>query len=1007
MIYCRMVFLRFTAGGRFLLLSLLLSFLAGITRTEQSAQAAPVRSAQQDKELLREDFETVGSSPRRSALNDIDHPGGLEGNVVVSGEPGRSGSHALHWLRKDTGYYYARPQTPIASSTGRFTITYRVNFERTNPYWWMFSLIDPTYKIEYLHLFSGLGYQGNALYAQVGKLMYRNSDGSWRPLCAIQTGWRQIKIVVDFNAATASVYYGDMRVPVASDVPLSQRPPAPSAPFRPMFSGYTSANEGGFWLDDVLIQDQPAQAVASRRKAAATGDFALSEGGLHVQVSRQTGALTELRAAGKSLLAGSDDTYALENRQTSVFARESRDRVQSSRVEGARLTLSCANPDLRGIVIRKTYALDAGGEMAKRVEFVGEGAEGFLTYRMNWLLDRAFADDALPLGFGFLQGLPPGEYTSLRNTPCLIRKDYSQGLGLYRARVNDRFVLPDVTTSGGAEAWECPVFEDYAARGTPISGEMRCFVFAGDAQAYEQHLSRAPEYRALYRAQQPAWLETLASDAMTTAIGILDYVKAAAPLPVSSTIWFLNPPWGNWWSYSDPPLHRDAHVRDIAFGFRGVVPNARISAYANETFDRNSDVFKTHPEFGVTAKDGHITDTGIPSDAEQAPTYYVQIRDKAARDYYLSMYVERVKNWKLDFLYLDGPGSLHEMPDWKLKTVVQSYDWLDFYRELKERLTQQSPQAALWSNGFLPYSDVGYVEWRDPSWQEAVAGASWRYYAFSLWLLKQRQMPGYLIVPLYGDAGAQPAISSYSIAYGWGGEGATIGYLPWQIAALEYRGLQVAPNALASPWYRDGGSVEAYGFRKGENALVNVISHSDAPRARLALNTRALGLEQGETVLLRVLTMNMPTAATDKNANSKNANAARAFTTREMRRITVDGAQMSLEVPAQKGMLTTVIFSKALALAENNGPKRSETGLTETYAAQLKTVKRARQAGEQAEYAVTCKYADTVLFFPFASRAAVGGGAIAGEAASVDGVAGMRVRIPRAGTYAFTVQSSR
>ena len=890
------------------------------------------------------------------------------------------------------------PRLPLG---GRFAITFRVNFEKTNPYWWMFSLIDPTYKTEYLHLFSGLGYPGNVLYAQVGKLMYRNADGSWRPLCAIQTGWRQMKIVVDFNAGTASVYYGDMRVPVGADVPLSQRPSAPSAPFRPMFSGFSSVGEGGFWLDDILMQDQPAQGNAPVSKAATSGGFALAQAGLKMEVSRQTGALTGLTAAGKSLLAGSDDTYALENRQTAVFARERRDRVQESRVEGSRLTLTCVNPDLRGISIRKTYTLEADGEMAKRVEFVGDGAEGFVTYRLKWWLARAFADAALPLGFGFAQGLPPGEYSSLRNTPCLIGKDFSLGFGLYRARVNDRFVLPDVTTDGGTEAWECPVFQDYAGRGKPVSAEMRCFVFAGDAQAYEQHLTRSPEYRALFRAQQPAWLETLAADAFTTATGNLEYIKAAAPLPVSSAIWFLNPPWGNWWSYSDPPLRLDAHVRDIATGFRGNAPNARVSAYANETFDKNSDVFKTHPEFGVTNKDGQITDTGIPSDAGQAPTYYVQIRDKAARDYYLAMYLERVKNWKLDFLYLDGPGAQHEMPDWKLKTVVQSYDWLDFYRELKEKLVQQSPQAVFWSNGTLPYSDAGYVEWRDPSWQESVAGASWRYYAFSLWLTKLRQMPGYLIVPTYGDAGAQPAISTYTIAYGWGAEGAVTGYLPWQIAALEYRGLQLAPNALPSPWYRAGNSVEAYGFRKGENALVNVISHSDAPNARLTLNTRAMGLEAGQTVLLRVLTMNMPTDKADKTG--KSANAAHAFATRETRRVEITGGQMDLELPTQKGLLTTVIFSKSIAFAENNGAKRAETGLTDTYALNLKTTS---QAGGKTEYALTCKYANTVLFFPFASRVGAAQGAIATEAATLDGVAGVRARIPQPGTYALTVQAA-
>jgi hypothetical protein len=947
----------------------------------------------QAQTLLRDDFATGAAG--QGEFNELFHAGGTEQNIERVDNPAGHTGGALQWTRKTAGYYYARPTRAVSSGTGRVAISYQVNFETTNPYWWKFSLLDPTLKTVYLQLFSGLGYEGNVIYGAYGKLMYVNPDSSWRTLCAIKPGWRELKLIVDFNVGTATIYYDNMQIPVADAAPLLSSPNLSFDPFKPMFDGFSSQGEGGFSISNFLIADLPAEkrATARRDNREATESLRLTKADISLEVSASTGGVAGLTYAGKRLLTSGNDSYALENRGGSAYAREQDDHVQASQPEESRLTLTCTNPELPGITIHKTYSIDASGDVGKRVEFSSSGPEGFLTYRLALAFDRGFAGSASPLGFSYLDGLKPGETTFLRDTPCLISRDYRFGVGLYRFRVNDRYVLPDVETAGGTQGWECQVFQDYLAAGKTVSAEMRAMVFSGDAQDYEKRLTGSAEYAAMFRHDPPEWVSTLVSDAMFTATGILPYIKTAAPLTVSSSIWFLNPPWGNWWSTSNPPNSPGSHVADIAPGFRTNAPNARVSAYANELFDRNSDVFKMHPDFGVTDKEGNPTDSGVPSDSAKAPTYYLQIRNPAARDYYTAMYLDRVKNWKLDFLYLDEPGALHETPDWKLKTVVQSYDWIDFYRDLKAKLLQQTPDAALWTNGFMPYSDLGYLEWLDQPWQEIVGGESWRYYAFNLWLNKVRQPEGYLIVPTYGRPAAQPGISTYSIAYGWGGHGSDANYLPWQTAALEFRGARIARSATGLPWWRTGDSTESFGVTKGDNAMVQIISHSDADRARITIHPQELGLEAGHSYLLRILTMNAP----EEKAGLK------AFTSAEMRTLRTTELPLTLTVPIHKGLLTTVIFSKALAIAESNGSRASETGLTDTYACLLKPL---RVDGNRSEYDLTCKIPNLTLFLPYASHVESPGKSVSSETATVNGVQGVRVRVAVPGTFRLNVESN-
>ena len=110
---------------------------------------------------------------------------------------------------------------------------------------------------------------------------------------------------------------------------------------------------------------------------------------------------------------------------------------------------------------------------------------------------------------------------------------------------------------------------------------------------------------------------------------------------------------------------------------------------------------------------------------------------------------------------------------------------------------------------------------------------------------------------------------------------------------------------------------------------------------------------------------------------------------------------ITLTVPISKGLLTSVVFSKAFALVENTGAQICETGLPENYGV---SVVLTNSAVETCTYTVKSAYAGAIVFFPYASSATATP-PVSDGVATLCGVSGRQLAFGPAGTYTVAVKS--
>ena len=899
--------------------------------------------------LFSEDFQNV-SSAAQSAFNELFHTGGVDQNLVIASEADQD-NKVLRWTRENSYHYYVRTNKILESSTGRISISFRTKFDKTYVYQWQFVLDDPTHQKPYLTLHvPGIGND-----ADWGKLRYDTGGGVLYSMCQIKTGWKTIRIDVDFTRKTADVYYDNLKVPVGVDLPLHNLPKSGTVRFTPTFAGVSSIKEGYLELDDFIIKD--ISPLSKSNTVNPLKQLMLKNKIWDIRISSTNGALLSARKQGKPLLLSGNDVYKLESRNIEGFAREETDSVTKiTRMSGS-IKLECSNVDFPGIIVSKNYAILPDEQISKTVSFKSKATEGFITWVMR------------------------------NNAPeSIVKAIYpNTTIAFYRYQVNNRFVLPVQGMMTRVNGWDQIVFCDYIIKGQTCSSQVRFFTYNSDPVVKASFIASVPEYRKIFTGPKPGWIDTMVTDTMYLTGETPIFSNQVAPLTATATIWFLNPPWGNWWSYSDPPKSLHPNPAGICEDMRKAAPNGRFSAYANMLFDINSDVYKQHPEMAVYDREGQMMDSGIPSDSGGVTSYYTNIGRPETKAYWLDMYLEKVKNWKMDFLYSDGPGTLHEVQDWKYNDVVQSSDWLHYYKELRQRLRKLSLETAFFSNGVLPYSDLGYIEWRDAQWQQLVSPTDWRSVAKSILLIKASEPAGYLMIPTYGTDGAQPGISTYSIAYGWCGHGNSIQRIPWMLAALEYRYMRLMPQGVYPNWWLTGGNCEVYAFAKGEDRIFNVISHSEDKTAKILLRPSALGIKPGR-YLLRTLVMNSPLTASTK-----------AFTESDCKFIQVFKNDIPITVPVNNGLLTSLILSPVFAVVENYGARASETGITSCYAMKIALSTSGSQLKDTKKYVVKTFYPNTTIFFPGSSKITGIDSGIIIQQGNRGKLSGMRVNIQKAG----------
>jgi hypothetical protein len=663
------------------------------------------------------------------------------------------------------------------------------------------------------------------------------------------------------------------------------------------------------------------------------GDIQLSDASLKVQVSRQDGSLRRLAMVGgdQDMLANCIDRYCLMSETNTIKALEVGDRVVSvSQPDPTSVVLLCENSKLSGIQMEKTYRLVPEGVLSKAVRFISQGeSAGFVTYEAGSVLSAPFREEARWTGF-------PSDYTA-RFTEVYRRPASDQpygaglvtsarsgfGIGSYRFKVDGRFVWYRNIVDN-PKGWMEKVFTQWLAAGKSVSGEVRWFAFRGDFITFQRHRVEMPEWRELWPSRAPAWVDRTINDIMYVdgKPSESEFAKQAEPFYVTDTIWFLNPPWGNWGPDDDPPLSWHHDVYGIAPNLKKSAPNVKVSAYSNGyLIDENSNVFRDHPEFVVTGKDGKPTVSPIPSDAKKALTYYIQRRAQGANEFFIEQYKKKLAAWDLDFAYVDGPMGMLEnpLPDWRLKTVAQEYDWWDFYHKLGDALRLVKKDAVIFTNGMTPFTEIGYLEWWADDWRILVSDPRWRSLAFTLLNWKINQPENFLVFTLYGEDKAEPAYTSYSINYGWGRMGRSLKSLPYARAAWEMRRSQLRERAVSPAWWLDSTStLEAYGMSNGHIASVNMISHNSAPSAlRVQAQLDTLGLRTDIPLYSFKLSMNDPL----------NSTGSKAFTESALSVNPAPSPSLVLETEGRPGILEMLQLTNIPLFLKSVSGLESETGV--------------------------------------------------------------------------------
>ncbi len=605
------------------------------------------------------------------------------------------------------------------------------------------------------------------------------------------------------------------------------------------------------------------------------GAFATLENGEWVlAVSRTTGAVAGLwrKKDATRLLAECTDGYRLETRTVVTPFSERGDRVRALEIlrtaDGPVAVVSCDNPAAPGLLMTKSYRF-AAGIVSKRIEFSTTDMTGFfISWQQNSRLDDAFLA-ASQFGAGFAapkrvaQGkvlaadeAAPSEQADTPNPPMQIRRDFALGLAAYRIRVNDRFVLRGVFNPERT-GWNLRVFTDYVRAAAPVSAEARWVAFQGDFTALIRHYADIPEYQALWKQRTLMdWGRDLLLDTTWFSEPDINLAKSLAPMPVSATLWFLGVPWGNWGADHEVPNKNHHDVYGLTSSIHQTAPNLRLSTYHNFLFDGGSDVFRQHPEMGVRDRDGLLVSCGINSDTTRGPSYWFQMANPEVRRHLVSLHRAKMRKWKLDFLYFDGPGFGAEEIDWGQQDVAQSYDYLDYLQATYQAMREENPESLFFSNACMPLAQIGYIEFRHEQWRD-LSGKEWRPLAFQMLNSKLTEPEGFTTVPLYGFTEDQGMMLPYIILYGWCGNFA--GGVPWKQAATEYRGMKLVADAVEPRWWRSGNEFEAYGFTQDDRAIINVLSHEEKARdIELVVEVSKLNLPAGTRLDAKLRMMNPP-----------------------------------------------------------------------------------------------------------------------------------------------------
>ena len=666
--------------------------------------------------------------------------------------------------------------------------------------------------------------------------------------------------------------------------------------------------------------DGIVEAPVSPTNAAAAGFRMLRNDTLAAAISPRTGAVAgvwDLRL-DRRVVERSDDLYRIEKKDGRSESNERFDRVVSIRKSGPQeIVVRCRNRRLDDLLVTKVYRFgDSPQEMSKTVTFQSRGEGGyFLEYFAVTTLDSAFRKGGR-FNLHAADYLGPGE-------PALDHRGHNRVVVQYRYRVNGRYVTTvtgfnfseeDRYTDNG---WVDPVFADYLGNGTEASAEVRTLVLAGDEFDYYTYYDHLPEVEKVFDVKVSNWFwKECRMDAMYLTRNSLDKY---GDMPCMTTRWSLNVLWGDYFSEGDLVIGSRDKPRPTVPAGKIAAENHRLIASAPHwrlsmytwlwTIARSSRTFAKHPEFVITTREGKPDQSTWRHDVTRDRSYLKQMRAPGFKEYSLDQYRRYAETMGIQFIYIDGcPIGISRL-DWKLKTVQQTYDWLDYFRSIRRTLRSVHPDGFVFvNNPNQPYTDGGYYE--DHHMPQNIR-KDWRSYAHKLMVLKYRERPKRWHALLYWMEANKPFYSNYTLGLGFtysngGTEWHASTLRAYVHAGWELRGSRMVMAVKSPRFWRDSSDVEVYSLRKGGEGLVSIISHKDTTAAvPIRLDATGMGLDPGRPVYVWQLRMR-----DNRGAKQWKTAPTQCFDKVYLGAKKVDGGELTLSIESRPLLLELLVLTQ-------------------------------------------------------------------------------------------------
>ncbi|MDD2706863.1 MAG: hypothetical protein PHV34_02545 [Verrucomicrobiae bacterium] len=717
----------------------------------------------------------------------------------------------------------------------------------------------------------------------------------------------------------------------------------------------------------------------------AAGVWVLENKLVGFQISKAHGNLVSgwNQVEGGQYLDNSLDEYTLKENpeMPEQFSVEEKDlvveviRERLKRDSTQSVSVRCANPAL-GLEIIKTYELrENGHHLAKRiaVKRIDPAGGGLFKYSSRAAFSPGFRAGAYyhvrnerDSGSPFYT--KAGDVVSRRKMDgqrgmsqiCLVNVTKGFGFGHYKYLVNKRF---DLKTALGEsyftpDGWVIAVAADFLDNKT-LSAEVHYAIFQGDHVRFHLEYMNLPAYREANRFQSAAWLKDVRFIS-----GWDEAHNIGIDIPVDEFLkifdkdepifgWPISPWTDKMWRHrgdfldGEIELYPKEGIQEIAALKRvqAACPRVKIGNYSwPYSVGPASQIFINHPEWLVYDEKGKplaLFDLKTSACRDGGETYRPNITNPGFVEYACERVRRLMTKLRYEIYFTDDMSLPRNYPDWKTRTVIQNYHWIDYWRRLRETVKDCGKDKVYFANSFLPDligAECGYIEsgsrypWIDANDPARSGRKRWTAVADRIFMAKLYQYDeGRWISPsfwghwsLVGRRNNDPYYSNYIIGLGlkpthpgeadvkemgsrWN---SLLSKLPYIDAAYQMRGARIV-DANASPcWWRDDGDVETYSLRQGNTSFLSVISHEKEKRMiRLSADAAKLGLEKNKETYLWVGEMFHPWQFTKANVVDPAWRNTRIMDNRFIGKRVLSAERIECEIPVRPELLSVMVMS--------------------------------------------------------------------------------------------------